>query len=75
MVKTRQPMVGKNKVSMRVLFSEADYEALVKLAELERTDIGSMVRRAVALQYSLPPFDKDKDISGNTADPSNGQHS
>jgi len=75
MVKTRQPMVGKNKVSMRVLFSEADYEALVKLAELERTDIGSMVRRAVALQYSLPPYDKAKDISVNTADPSNGQHS
>ena len=58
MVKTRQPMVGKNKVSMRVLFSEADYEEMVKLAELERTDIGSLVRRAVALQYSLPPYNK-----------------
>lgn len=75
MVKTRQPMVGKNKVSMRVLFSETDYEALVKLAELERTDIGSMVRRAVALQYSLPPYDNAKDGQGNTADPTNGQHS
>jgi hypothetical protein len=64
-------MVGKNKVSMRVLFSEADYEALVKLAELERTDIGSMVRRAVALQYCLPPYDKDKDSSENAADPAN----
>ena len=60
MVKTRQPMVGKNKVSMRVLFSEADYEEMVKLAELERTDIGSLVRRAVALQYSLPPYNKTK---------------
>ncbi len=68
MVRTRQPMVGKNKVSMRVLFSEADYEALVKLAELERTDIGSMVRRAVALQYSLPPYDKATD---NPPDPAN----
>ncbi len=72
MVKTRQPMVGKNKVSMRVLFSETDYEALVKLAETERTDIGSMVRRAVALQYSLPPYDKDKDGPEDTADPANG---
>ncbi|MDD4984890.1 MAG: hypothetical protein PHQ43_03735 [Dehalococcoidales bacterium] len=68
MVKTRQPMVGKNKVSMRVLFSEADYEALVKMAELERTDIGSMVRRAVALQYSLPPYDKGSDNSTDPAD-------
>ena len=75
MVKTRQPMVGKNKVSMRVLFSEADYEALVKMAEQERTDIGSMVRRAVALQYSLPPYDKATDNSAGPADPSNSQHS
>lgn len=70
MVKTRQPMVGKNKVSMRVLFSETDYEAMVKLAELERTDIGSLVRRAVALQYSLPPYDK---TAGNSPDPAKGQ--
>jgi len=70
MVKTRQPMVGKNKVSMRVLFSEADYEAMVKLAELERTDIGSLVRRAVALQYSLPPYDK---TTGNSPDPAKDQ--
>ena len=78
MVKTRQPMVGKNKVSMRVLFSEADYEALVKMAELERTDIGSMVRRAVALQYSLPPYDKDTDNPTDPADAqstTSGQHS
>jgi len=64
MVKSRQPIVGKNKVSIRVLFSEADYEELVKLAERERTDIGSLVRRAVALQYSLPPYHK---TTANTA--------
>ena len=69
MVKTRQPMVGKNKVSMRVLFSETDYQALVKLAEQERTDIGSLVRRAVALQYSLPPYDKSADCPENETEP------
>ncbi len=72
MVKTRQPVVGKNKVSIRVLFSESDYQSLVKLAELERTDIGSMVRRAVALQYSLPPNDKTVE---NQAGPANNQQS
>jgi len=72
MAKTRQPVVGKNKVSIRVLFSEADYQSLVKLAELERTDIGSIVRRAVALQYSLPPCEKLKDDTENTSDPARG---
>jgi hypothetical protein len=67
MVKNRQPAVGKNKVSIRVLFSESDYQSLVKLANLERTDIGSMVRRAVALQYSLPPNGKIEDNHAGTA--------
>jgi hypothetical protein len=69
MGRTRQPVVGKNKVSIRVLFSELDYQSLVKLAELERTDIGSLVRRAVALQYSLPPHDKSEDCSENETEP------
>ncbi|MDD4984729.1 MAG: hypothetical protein PHQ43_02910 [Dehalococcoidales bacterium] len=72
MVKNRQPAVGKNKVSIRVLLSESDYQSLVKLAELERTDIGSMVRRAVVLQYSLPPNDKTIEIQ---ASPANNQKS
>jgi len=70
MGRTRQAVVGKNKVSMRVLFSESDYQALVNLAEQERTDLGSLVRRAVALQYSLPPYDNPKE---NQPDPTGSQ--
>jgi hypothetical protein len=67
MAKTRQPVVGKNKVSIRVLFSESDYQSLVELADIERTDISSIVRRAVALQYSLPPNDKTTENQAGTA--------
>ncbi len=75
MAKTRQPVVGKNKVSMRVLFAEADYQALTKLAAKERTDIGSLVRRAVVLQYALPPNENIGDIPEDTAVPANIQPS
>lgn len=43
-----------NKVYIRVLFSEQDYLELKKIAEEERTDVSSLVRRAVARFYSLP---------------------
>ena len=44
---TRRHTLGKNQVSIRVLFSETDYAVLQNLAQEERTDIGSLVRRAV----------------------------
>ena len=44
-----------NKVSIRVLFPRADYKALKKLAAMERTDVSSLVRRAVARYFFLPP--------------------
>lgn len=50
----RPCIVGKNKVSVRVLFSEQDYLALDKIAELERTDISTLVRRAVARYFFMP---------------------
>ena len=50
----RPTIVGKNKVSVRVLFSEQDYLALDKIAELERTDISTLVRRAVARYFFMP---------------------
>ena len=45
----RRNILGRNKVSVRVLFSEEDYLALDKIADLERTDVSTLIRRAVAL--------------------------
>ena len=44
-----------NKVSIRVLFPRADYKELKKLAAMERTDVSSLVRRAVARYFFIPP--------------------
>jgi len=35
--------LGKNRVSIRVLLSKEDYSELVKIAELERTDISTIL--------------------------------
>jgi hypothetical protein len=53
MSKGRPNVVGKNKVSLRVLFSQEDYDELERIAELERTDISTLVRRAVARYYFI----------------------
>ena len=50
----RPSTLGKDKVSIRVLLSREDYEALREIAELERTDIGTLVRRAVARYFFMP---------------------
>jgi hypothetical protein len=54
MNKGRRSAVGKTKVSIRVLFSEKDYEVLENIAEMERTDISTLVRRAVARHFFMP---------------------
>ena len=51
---TRRNTLGKNQVSIRVLFSETDYTMLQNLAQDERTDIGSLVRRAVVHYFLIP---------------------
>jgi hypothetical protein len=51
---TRRNTLGKNQVSIRVLFSETDYAVLQNLAQQERTDIGSLVRRAVVHYFLIP---------------------
>ena len=43
-----------NKVSVRVLFSEEDYLKLDRIAKLERTDISTLIRRAVARYFFVP---------------------
>ena len=45
----------RNKVSIRVLFPRADYKELKKLAAMERTDVSTLVRRAVDRYFFIPP--------------------
>ena len=47
-------IVGKDRVSLRVQLSRDDYEALRKIAEKDRTDLSSLVRRAIARSYLVP---------------------
>ena len=49
----------KNKVSIRVTFSRDDFKELKRIAAMERTDVSTLVRRAVAHHFFIP-------ASGNT---------
>jgi hypothetical protein len=53
MIRRGRPSIiaGRNKIYVRVLFSEEDYLELQKIADEERTDISTLVRRAVARFY------------------------
>ena len=53
MRKGRPNPLGKNRVSIRVLLSKEDYSELEKIAELERTDISTLVRRAIARYFFM----------------------
>ena len=54
MKRGRPNKIGVNKVSIRVLLPEKDYEALELIAEQERSDIGTQVRRAIVHFFELP---------------------
>jgi len=54
MQKGRPVVVGKDKAAIRVLLPRRDYEALQKIARLERSDVGTLVRRAIVHQFFLP---------------------
>jgi len=45
---------SKNKVSIRILFSQEDYLELKRIAKMERTDISNLIRRAVAHHFFIP---------------------
>jgi len=47
-------MPGRNKVSIRVLLPRADYKELKKIAAMERSDVSTLVRRAVARYFFIP---------------------
>ena len=53
-MKDKFVIVGKDRVSLRVQLSRDDYEALRKIAEKDRTDLSSLVRRAIARSYLVP---------------------
>jgi len=48
---------GRNKVSIRVLISRVDYRELKKIAEMERTDVSTLIRRAMAHYFFIPRDD------------------
>jgi hypothetical protein len=54
MMRGKPSVVGRHRVSMRVLMAREDYDALRKIADIERTDISSLVRRAIARYFFAP---------------------
>ena len=45
---------GRNKVSIRVLIPRADYRELKRIAGMERTDVSTLIRRAMAHHFFIP---------------------
>jgi hypothetical protein len=54
MKRGKPTVVGRHRVSIRVLLPETDYHALAEIAEQERTDISTLVRRAIARYFFVP---------------------
>jgi hypothetical protein len=42
------------KVAVRVIFSRSDYKELKRIAVLERSDVSTLIRRAVAHHFFIP---------------------
>ena len=45
--------IGRNKVSIRVLMPRTDYKELKKIAKMERSDVSTLVSRAVARYFFI----------------------
>ncbi|MBM3167369.1 MAG: hypothetical protein FJZ94_07990 [Chloroflexi bacterium] len=54
MMRGKPTVVGRDRVSIRVQISREDYRSLCQIAENDRTDISSLVRRAIARYYLVP---------------------
>ncbi|MBM3175239.1 MAG: hypothetical protein FJ022_07870 [Chloroflexi bacterium] len=54
MMRGKPTVVGRDRVSIRVQISREDYKSLCQIAEKDRTDISSLVRRAIARYYLIP---------------------
>jgi hypothetical protein len=50
----KSDMPRQNKVSIRVLIPRSDYKELKKIARMERSDVSTLVRRAVAHHFFIP---------------------
>ena len=50
----RPGKIGRKRVSIRVLLPQSDYRALADIAGQERTDISTLVRRALAHYFFIP---------------------
>jgi hypothetical protein len=53
-MKGKPSTLGKDRISTRVLMPRSDYEALRRIAELERTDVSTLIRRAIARYFFAP---------------------
>jgi|GEM_PF-1317594 len=54
MMRGKPTVVGRDRVSIRVQISREDYKSLCQIAEKDRSDISSLVRRAIARYYLVP---------------------
>jgi hypothetical protein len=54
MKRGRPTIFGSDKVAIRVVLSQKDYLELENIANLERTDISTLVRRAIARYFLVP---------------------
>lgn len=54
MKNNRPGKIGRKRVSIRVLLPQSDYRALTEIAGQERTDISTLVRRALAHYFFIP---------------------
>lgn len=64
MMRGKPTVIGRDRVSIRVQISREDYKSLCEIAEKDRTDISSLVRRAIARYYLIPNDNNDdKQIS------------
>ncbi len=45
---------GSRKVAVRVIFARSDYKELKRIAALERSDVSTLIRRAVARHFFVP---------------------
>lgn len=54
MMRGRPTVVGRNRVYIRVLLSREDYRVIKQIADDERTDVSSLVRRAIARCFLAP---------------------
>jgi len=53
-MKGKPSRLGRDRISMRVLMARSDYETLMQIAQVERTDVSTLVRRAIARYFFAP---------------------